>query len=721
MPTISRLLLAGSLCVAFVLQSGPAPYVAGGAEPVSLDQSLNTWLKRSPLATTPPSPRLGYEGACVWDGRHKLVIRYGGHNQGGGGEQGSEMWTFEPLSARWELKDTNHSPPGVCCDAQNVFDPAAGRYVRFPSFSGSHGWQWFREIYLNDTSAWNYDVDTNTWRNMRPLPTPRVHPLRCATWDSEHQAIVLFGGEGSSEGTLAYDPHTNTWTRMNPAVQPEFRSGGNMAYDEANRVHVLFGAQFINDPYTWVYDLRKNEWQRRTPDVMPPTDKNDAVLTYDPFARRVLAIIKVSEGEEERQTHRLETWSYDTAKNLWTKLNPPQEPDPTGNRARQLMFAPELNATILENRTHGKSGTSNEQQIWTYRLAERPGAELLPPHDVVVATSSEAVTLRWKPSSGNGVAGYVIERGTGAVPWRVEFQPVATVDPKTTEYREDAGKGEIRHYRLRARAADGMTGPASVTVRTQPRVAEDTVASVVSAQRVELSWKAPPGEDAAGYLVERAPVEVLTEDQLHRLKTQTPPLGEPSVGAIRRVGRFTRLTAEPFRQLKFADTQVDLSKSAVIEGEPVYERKFDKEQFDESGRGYRFGVFAYRIVAVNALGVESGPSPAILTLPSPPQFVFAKEEGTTCRLRWTANPESNLRGYRVYRMDGRYNKDPIRRLTEEPISNPDFIDPEAGKPTRRFYIVAVDAIGQEGFPSSPVWFNREWRDFYRPFEGEWHQ
>lgn len=48
-------------------------------------QPINTWVKRSPLADTPPSPRLGYEGACAWDSAHRVVIRYGGHNQGGGG------------------------------------------------------------------------------------------------------------------------------------------------------------------------------------------------------------------------------------------------------------------------------------------------------------------------------------------------------------------------------------------------------------------------------------------------------------------------------------------------------------------------------------------------------------------------------------------------------------------------------------------------------------
>ena len=101
--------------------------------------------------------------------------------------------------------------------------------------------------------------------------------------------------------------------------------------------------------------------------------------------------------------------------------------------------------------------------------------------------------------------------------------------------------------------------------------------------------------------------------------------------------------------------------------------------------------------------------------------MFAKEEGPTCRLKWEASSEKAIRGYRVYRMDGRYSKDSIVRLTAEPQTELTFTDSAAGKETRRYYVVAVDALGQEGFPSSPVWSNREWHSFYQPFVGEWHQ
>jgi len=140
-----------------------------------------------------------------------------------------------------------------------------------------------------------------------------------------------------------------------------------------------------------------------------------------------------------------------------------------------------------------------------------------------------------------------------------------------------------------------------------------------------------------------------------------------------------------------------------------------------TGKPYCLEVFAYRVRAVNAAGLESGPSPACFTIPSYPQWFFSKETGQICELKWSANLEKGIRGYRVYRMDGRYDNEPVSRLSPEPITALTYQDPTAGKSTRRYYVVAVDAIGQEGFPSSPVWFNREWRSFYAPFVSEWHQ
>ncbi len=687
-----------------------------------LEQSSNTWVKRSPLANTPVSPRLGYEGACAWDNAHRVFIRYGGHNQGGGGAQYSEVWTFDPLTAVWTLKEPDTSPPGVCCAQQNVYDPVHERYVRFPAFSGSHGWQWFREIYLNNTTIWVYDLDTNLWQELRPVPAPKVTGLRCASWDSDAQVIVIFGGEGNREGTVVYDPYENTWTRMKPAKEPDFRSGGNMVYDSKHKLHIMFGAQFSDDPHTWGYDLRKNQWRELKPNILPPTNENDAVLAYDSLNGVVIALVKITEGKEENAKHKIQTWAYDTGKNSWTKMNPPQEPDSTGNRSRVLAFAPEFGLTILENRTRSKPGPP-EQQIWTYcydKPKSAAGASVLPPTDLQVMTSANSARLTWKPSANDAVTKYIVYRGASEYPWGVNYKKIASVKADNTDY-QDTGlpREKVNYYAVRA-VAEQRESDLSLRVRTQPRFVEQAVVSVISHKQVDISWTPLKAADIVGYHVERANVEVWTEDQLKRLKSRIQPLTDPSIGAVKRIGPFKRLNLKLLRSPSFIDN-VDLTKPSSIEGDALQERRMYDEHLDKNGRSYRFAVFAYRIRAVNALGVESGPSPYFLTIPSIPRWVFAKEDGSTCQLKWAKNTEKNLKGYRIYRLDGRWDKDPISRLTKEPIKNLTFSDSTAGDRTRRYHVVAVDALGQEGRPSRPVWYRREWRRYYEPFVGEWHQ
>src|SRR5207237_3971975 len=157
---ITNLLFVGALVCTPAFGDPPAP----------LAQAPNTWIKRSPLPSAPLSPGLGYEASFGYDPVAKVVIRWAGHNQGGGGEQNAETWTYEPATAKWALKEPNTSPPGVCCAQQNVFDTDRGRFLRFAGFSGNHGWQWFRGIYLNNSSVWSYDLAATTWRDLRPVP-----------------------------------------------------------------------------------------------------------------------------------------------------------------------------------------------------------------------------------------------------------------------------------------------------------------------------------------------------------------------------------------------------------------------------------------------------------------------------------------------------------------------------------------------------------------------
>jgi hypothetical protein len=715
-----------------VLALFPCLLLAAGlalADP-PLAQEPNTWVKRSPVKGGPVSPGMGYETSLGYDPVQRRVIRWGGHNQGGGGEQNAELWVLDPLTMKWELKEPNRSPPGVCCAQQNVFDPAGCRFLRFPAFSGNHGWHWFRDNYLNNTAVWSYDPAANTWRDLRPAPAPHPAPLRCASWDSHCQVVVLFGGEGSREGTLVYDPYTNTWTRRHPRTEPAPRSGGNLAYDAAHKLHILFGSQFSDDPHTWAYDLARDEWRDRKPAEQPPASRNDAVLAYDATHHVVVAVVRVPDrrsGEEILGGH-LETWAYDAGKNAWRRMNPPREPDGWGNRRRVLVAVPDQQVLLMEayaNPSERVPGVAREQQIWTYRYGPVVPAAVPPaPAGLTVATEPGGrAVLTWRPA--DGAKAYRVCRGAGVVPWEAEPKPVATVPaPRTTWRDEGLQPGTVYYYLVRAVDDKGREGDASARVRTQPRLVEDVVVSVLSPREVRVTWQPPPGPGVVGYHVERAVAEVFSEDELLRLKKDTPPLSEPSVGALRAVGPFTRLTKEPIRAAAYADTDLDLAKPRRVEGRPTFVHRFRRDQLDPKGKPYRHAVYAYRIRAVNNLGVEGGPSPYFLTIPSAPQWLFAREEGATCHLKWAANPEKGLRGYRVYRMEGPRLNGPgqkVTRLTAEPLAPPRCTDAAAGKGTHRYWVVAVDALGQEGFPSAPAWHYREYRRYYRPFVGPWHQ
>ena len=678
---------------------------------------LLAWVKRHPAETPAgkPSPRLGYETTYGYDPVSRLLIRYSGHNQGGGGEQNSETWTYDLDRDAWTLIEPNDVAPGICCGQQNVFDEAAGRFIRFPSFSGNHGWQSFREIRLKDSSVWTFDPATNLWRNLRPYPAPFPHGLRGAAWDRHTGVTVVFAGEVSNYGTIVYDLYANTWQEMKPRPEPESNvSQPGFTYDAVNQVFVHFGSQFAASDKTWLYDLRKNLWRVLETPEHPPAGKSCPVLAADTRNGIVLASLQGPDRQHQ-------TWALDVAKATWTRLKVEREPDPSGDRNRVILYLPDRNLFVLENNTSGGDRGKREQQVWTFRYAEAPVPPT--PAELRVTTAAGAAALAWKAPEGTKAASWNVYRGEAAKPWEANLEPVAKAVKGMTYGDSGLKEGGLYFYQVRPVDEAGKEGPPSRLARTQPPVVQELTVAVPGAKRVEIAWEKAAAEDVVGYIVERADVAVYSSDQVKRIRDRYRPVSDTAVGSIRTIGAFQPLTPKPVTDLRYVDETVDLAAGPREPAEPLVEdRPLHAEQAYAAGKPYPLAVYAYRIVAVNRLGTRGGPSPTRFTYPSAVQYVFSKEDGAEAtRLKWRANPEKGIRGYLVYRHDGAYDKHPILRLTPEPITATEFTDPASGKGTRRYEVVAVDALGQEGEPSQPVWSRREWAKYYEPYAGEWHQ
>jgi fibronectin type 3 domain-containing protein len=303
-------------------------------------------------------------------------------------------------------------------------------------------------------------------------------------------------------------------------------------------------------------------------------------------------------------------------------------------------------------------------------------------------TTEDSIKLSWNPDKK--VEGYNVYHGTGEKPWLVDYGKLASV--KTNNFiHKDPEKNKIHYYYVTSVDSNKESLP-SLKVRSQPRIVKDIVVSPLSENKVEIEWKTED-EDVAGFNVYRA-----ERGLLNKILKWAEYAREPTIE--NRPGLtfpFKLVNKKLIKDTKFTDN-ILLKK-----------------------------VYAYRVSAVNNLGIESGPSPYILTIPSPPQYLFSKEDGADCQLKWQKNPEKSVVGYNIYRTRKDKFDDNHDLLNREPIKLTRFTDINAtkGMPRkpantgRRYYVTAVDFLGQESFPSAPVWFYREWRKFYKI--EVWHQ
>ena len=694
------------LCSVLVLM-GRLP--AAAAEGVDWTKHpVNVWVKQTSREGA-AVPRLTYEGSGALDPVRRLWIHFGGHD---GIPQGFYLFTYDFGSGEWQQRFPNTSPPGVCCvDGSNTFDVARRRFVAFVGASLGHGSQWSRGVKLKQSHVWLYHAGENSWTNMRPQPykQPEKYSREVigglnsgATYDANHEITITFGGQGAGGPTNAlfvYDGYTNRLEQLHPPESPSRRDGMGICYDTDHDCLVMYGGQYSSDEQTWLYRFSTNRWEPHDLDPRPPGKKEGTYSTnpkmaFDSNAGVCLCVVR--RGEKSGfPTGTLETWVLDVGKMKWTRMDPAVSPDPGASRARNLSYWPERNVFVLES----VAAQKHEPQIWTYRYrkAGRPDRPE-PPGDLRVVAGRGKATVSWTPSESAGVSSYNVYRAPAARPWKAEFSRIASV--RAGEFVDaDLAEGTVSIYRVTAVDTAGNESRPSQMARTQPRVAVRPVVSVLAADRVEVHWNRHPAPDVVGYNVYRGVVAV---DTVRRgtpgaWKDNDPEYSEPVVVAVKDISSIRKLNETPVAEMGFTDTGIDLTEKGKPSGD------------------YKYAVYAYIVRAVNRLGSESGPSPYALTIPSEPQHVMLRERDAVAELRWEPNAEKGVTGYRIYKL-GKSHWD-IVRVTQQPIAGATFRH-RAGSGQTRYWVVAVDRLGQEGQPSSPVWHNHSYQGFY---QGEWHQ
>jgi hypothetical protein len=644
----------------------------------------NVWVRQSPRDGR-PVPKFGWEGSGAYDPARRTWIHQGGHD---GIPQGFAQFTFNVDTGAWEQVFAPNSPPGSCCvDGANVYDTANGRFVRFPGAALGHGWQWSRKVKMKGSPVWLFDPETRTWTNMRPPPykEPEKYSKTIpgslnagATYDPVHEVALTFGGQTGGGGTnslFAYDAYSNTLERLQGKGPPEPRDGHGIAYDEMNDCLVLFGSQYGNDEKTWIYTYEKNAWEGLDLDPHPPGKKGKTYSTIPKMAYDSTNGVSLCLTWDDA-TGQHQTWIFDGAARKWTAMKPATEPDTSMSRSRNLVYAPDLNVFILE-----LVGKDRGPEIWTYRYKKGSRPKGSVSNLEVVTQGGKTATLSW---TGPGKA--KVYRAQAEKPWEAKYAVIgSTEEPRFVDSGLEAGKTYF--YRVNR----------SATVRTQPRVLIKPVVSVIAADKIEVGWNAHPAKDIAGYNLYRGLVTVATvkKGTPGAWKDNDPEYPDPQIVSVRDITGLTKLNEAPLTKTSFTDTGVDLTKKGPESGD------------------YKFAVHAYIVRAVNHLNVESGPSPYALTIPSEPENVLCREKGGSAELKWDASKEKGIAGYVVYEIADQK----VVRITPEPVKAASFVHP-AGNGNKRYSIVAVDPIGQEGQPSSLAWYNKSYKGF---FTGDWHQ
>ncbi|MEQ8788800.1 MAG: kelch repeat-containing protein [Pirellulaceae bacterium] len=335
-----------------------------------------------------PEPTNSFYQVC-WDDHNRRLVFY----------VASMTFSYEPVGRTWKLihdASVKEQPPALLLWSSLCYDPVNKQVLLF----GGGG----VDRADGRPHTWALDVTTDRWRKLDLEVEP---PARCNSrmvYDSKHQLIVLFGGDGQDRAladTWVFDVKTQTWSERKPPVSPYPRSCHGLAYLEKSGVVLLVGGKAVADyrdvkrlsNQVWAYDAGKNTWSPVAAEIPEMDGSQWSCIESVPGTDEALLVV-TSKYDHRQKTYR---FRYDPS-------TPPAKID--GVAPGTMAYKTERTKQWYDDQPPG----DREQQAKI--LAELPDnewVEMKPPKSTAGRTWGSAifdtdrgVAMKW----GGGHSGY---------------------------------------------------------------------------------------------------------------------------------------------------------------------------------------------------------------------------------------------------------------------------------------------------------------------------
>ncbi len=229
-----------------------------------------------------------------------------------------DIYTFDLNHEKLEQLPSKTTPVGYH-GTQVVYDSASDRFILFG------GYHFKNDVVFDQT--WSYDLNTNTWRNMKPAQHPAARTFHSMVYVPTIDRVLLFGGDTGAtffdeelNATWLYDYNRNSWKMVMTPTRPQTRYYTSMVYvSSIDRVLMYGGGLVLGNAVgdLWSFDPKAMNWEELHPAVTPGNWQNHA-MAYDSKADKV--VLFGGSGQNWPWTN--QTWIYDPQANTWTDVTP---------------------------------------------------------------------------------------------------------------------------------------------------------------------------------------------------------------------------------------------------------------------------------------------------------------------------------------------------------------------------------------------------------------